>query len=80
MPSQPSTRLSDTVHPLVQMVVHTMASGSKCDYEHCPGRRANARKRLIWHNRYLFVHSGCVQGARASARERGESFGFRLGL
>ena len=68
------------VHPLIRMMVDMRASGSTCDYEHCPGRRSDARKRLIWHERYLFVHSGCVQGARKAARERGESFGFRMGL
>lgn len=67
-------------HPIIEAMVGAMASGATCDYEHCPGRRQDARKRLIWHERYLFVHSGCVQGARAAARERGETFGFRSGL
>lgn len=67
-------------HPLIQMMVGLRASGSKCDYEHCPGRKQSAKKRLMWSPRYLFVHSGCVQGARVEARKRGESLGFRLGL
>lgn len=67
-------------HPVIEAMVEIMASGATCDYEHCPGHRSDARKRLIWHERYLFVHSGCVQGARKAARGRGETFGFRMGL
>ena len=67
-------------HPLIEAMVEVMASGAKCDYEHCPGRRQNAAKRMIYHKRYLFVHRACVQGAREAAIERGETFGFRSGI
>jgi hypothetical protein len=74
-------------HPLIEALVGIQARGEsvgkdcfKCDYEGCPGRKASAKKRLFWHPKYLFVHRQCVPVARRAARERGEMFGFRMGL
>ena len=52
----------------------------KCDFEGCPGHTARAKKVLVWSPRYLFVHRACVPAARRAAKERGEAFGFRLGI
>jgi len=54
--------------------------GYKCDYEHCPGRRVDATKALVYHKKYLLVHRGCLQGARHEAEQRGETFGLRSGI
>lgn len=68
-------------HPIIEALVEMRASGETCDYENCPGRTGRAaRKRLIYHRTYLFVHQGCVALARQAARSRGETFGFRSGL
>jgi len=74
-------------HPLVEALVGLLARGKpvgkhsfKCDYEGCPGRTSKAKKRLIWHPTYLFVHQQCVPAAKRAAGERGEMFGFRMGL
>lgn len=53
---------------------------SKCDFEGCPGQRKDAKMKLMWSPTYLFVHARCVPPARKSARVRGETFGFRLGI
>ena len=67
-------------HPIIEQMVQIMADAVICDYEKCPGRTRGAAKRMIYHQRYLFVHRACVQGAREAARERGETFGFRSGI
>ena len=53
---------------------------TRCDFEHCPGRRGNAQFALIWHRTYLVVHRRCVRAARQAAKERQETFAFRLGI
>jgi len=51
-----------------------------CDYEHCLGRRRDARKVLAYHQKYLFLHKACLPFARKAARDRGETFGLRFGI
>ena len=65
---------------IVKIMVGVLAGGVTCDFEDCPGHRPSAKKRLIYNSRYLFVHPGCVKGARASSKGRNEVFGFRSGL
>ena len=53
---------------------------TRCDYEHCPGRRRDAQYALVWHPTYLVVHRRCVRAARQAAKDRKELFAFRFGI